>query len=74
MDSASVKKLEGLTRPLEFGKRPDGWTLIPWREGRSATCDVTNTAPDSYLAMHGNHQPSRSVKIEFQIRDAKAHH
>jgi len=35
------------------GKRPDGLTSIPWREGRSATWDVTviNTVTASYLAM-----------------------
>jgi hypothetical protein len=34
------------------GKRPDGLTLIPWREGRSITWDVTvcDTVADSYLA------------------------
>jgi hypothetical protein len=45
----SLKEPHGLTR-LD-GKRPDGLTLIPWREGRSATWDVTvtNTVAVSYL-------------------------
>jgi hypothetical protein len=47
----SVKEPNGLTR--SDGKRPDGLTSIPWREGRSATWDVTviNTVAASYLAM-----------------------
>ena len=47
----SVKEPNGLTR--SDGKRPDGLTSIPWREGRSATWDVTviNTVATSYLAM-----------------------
>jgi len=33
------------------GKRPDGLTSIPWREGRGTTCDVTvsNTVTASYV-------------------------
>ena len=47
----SVKEPNGMTRA--DGKRPDGLTSIPWREGRSATWDVTvtNTVAASYLAM-----------------------
>ena len=47
----SVKEPQGLTR--SDGKRPDGLTSIPWREGRSATWDVTvtNTVATSYVAM-----------------------
>ena len=43
------KEPSGLART--DGKRPDGLTLIPWREGRSATWDVTvtNTVADSYI-------------------------
>ena len=37
----SVKEPYCLTR--SDGKRPDGFTLIPWREGRSATWVVTVT-------------------------------
>jgi hypothetical protein len=46
----SVKEPHGLTR--SDGKRPDGLTLIPWREGRSATWDVTvtDTMANSYVA------------------------
>lgn len=47
----SVKEPNGLTR--SDGKRPDGLTSIPWREGRSAAWDVTvtNTVAASYVAM-----------------------
>ena len=46
----SVKEPQGLAR--SDGKRPDGLTLIPWREGRSATWDVTvvDTVATSYVA------------------------
>jgi len=47
----SVKEPQGLTR--SDGNRPDGLTSIPWREGRSATWDVTvtNTVAASYVAI-----------------------
>lgn len=47
----AVKEPHGLART--DGKRPDGLTLIPWREGRSATWDVTvtDTTAASYLAI-----------------------
>jgi hypothetical protein len=47
----SVKEPHGLAR--SDGKRPDGLTLIPWREGRSATWDVTvtDTVAPSYVAI-----------------------
>jgi len=47
----SVKEPNGLTR--SDGKRPNGFTSIPWHEGRSVTWDVTvtNTVAASYLAM-----------------------
>src|SRR5664279_2698170 len=47
----SVKEPQGLLR--SDGKRPDGLTLTPWREGRSATWDVTvtHTAAASYLGI-----------------------
>ncbi len=46
----SIKEPHGLARI--DGKRPDGLTLIPWREGRCATWDVTvsNTVAASYLS------------------------
>ena len=52
MTSASipaVKEPHGLVR--SDGKRPDGLTLVPWREGRSATWDVTvtDTVAASYV-------------------------
>ena len=35
----SVTKLHGLTR--SDGKRPDGLTFVPWKEGKPLTWDVT---------------------------------
>jgi hypothetical protein len=45
----SVKEPQGLLRT--DGKRPDGLTLLPWRDGRCATWDVTvtDTVALSYL-------------------------
>ena len=45
----SIKEPQGLLR--SDGKRPDGLTLIPWRDGRCATWDVTvtDTVAASYL-------------------------
>jgi hypothetical protein len=45
----NTKEPHGLLRT--DGKRPDGLTLIPWREGRCATWDVTvcHTTAASYL-------------------------
>jgi len=47
----SVKEPQGLTR--SDGKRPGGLKSIPWREGLSATWDVTvtNTVAASYVAI-----------------------
>jgi len=47
----SVKEPQELTR--SDGKRPDELSSIPWREGRSATWDVTvtNTVAASYVAI-----------------------
>ena len=46
----SSRQSSGSTR--DDGKRPDGLTLIHWRLGLSATCDVTviDTLAASYLA------------------------
>jgi len=33
------------------GKRSDSLTLIPWHEGRCATCDVTVTDTDRHLIL-----------------------
>ena len=46
----ATKEPVGLVRA--DGKRPDGITLVPWREGKSITWDVTiaDTVADSYLA------------------------
>ena len=45
----SIKEPQGLFRA--DGKRPDGLTLTPWRDGRCATWDVTitDTVAASYL-------------------------
>jgi len=53
-----VKEPNGLTR--SDGKRPDGLTSIPWREGHSTTWDVTvtNTVAASYMAMSSVHAAS----------------
>jgi len=47
----SIKEQHGLLR--SDNKRPDGLTLIPWRDGRCATWDVTvtDTVAPSYLSM-----------------------
>jgi hypothetical protein len=47
----ATKEPNGLYRA--DGKRPDGLTLVPWREGRSVAWDVTvaDTVADSYLAI-----------------------
>jgi len=47
----SIKEPHGLLR--SDGKRPDGLTLTPWREGRSATwvVTVTHTVATSYLGL-----------------------
>jgi len=46
----SIKEPHGLLRSAN--KRPDGLTLIPWRDGRCATWDVTvtDTVAPSYLS------------------------
>ena len=43
----SIKEQQGLLGA--DGKRPDGLTLIPLKEGRCATWDVTDTVAVSYL-------------------------
>jgi hypothetical protein len=48
VDIPVVKKLHGIGRLN--GKQLDGLTSIPWREGRSATWDVTVT--DTTAACH----------------------
>jgi len=35
---------------LTDGKRPDGFTLVPWQSGKSLCWDVTVTCPDCPLA------------------------
>jgi hypothetical protein len=46
----ATKEPNGLVR--SDGKRPDGMTLVPWREGKTVTWDVTvaDTVASSYLA------------------------
>jgi hypothetical protein len=50
----SVKEPQGLSRT--DGKRPDGLTLVPWRNGKNMTWDVT--IADSLAA---SHLPTTSV-------------
>ena len=47
----SITEPHGLLR--SDNKLPDGLTLIPWRDGRCATCDVTvtDTVVPSYLGI-----------------------
>jgi len=48
---------QGTTRPPEAdGKRPNGLSLTPWREGRCATWDVT--IPDTVAALYLNNTAS----------------
>jgi len=44
-----AKKPQGLSRA--DGKRPDGLTMVPWREGKPLTWDVTVVCPlaESYI-------------------------
>src|SRR5664279_5645729 len=50
----STKEPVGLLR--SDGRRPDGVTLVPWKNGKSAAWDVTivNPLADSYLAIASN--------------------
>jgi hypothetical protein len=66
----SVKEPHGLTR--SDGKRPDGLTSIPWREGRSATWDVTvtNTVATSYVAM-SSAQAASAAEAAAQRKEDK---
>jgi hypothetical protein len=66
----SVKEPHGLTR--SDGKRPDGLTLIPWREGRSATWDVTvtDTVAPSYVAISSANAAS-AAEAAAQRKDSK---
>ena len=46
----SHQEPQGLLRT--DGKRPDGLALIPWRDGRCATWDVTVTDSDTVVASY----------------------
>ena len=50
-DIPAVKEPSGLGLLRTDGKRPDGVTLIPWKDGRCVTWDVTvtDTMAQSYL-------------------------
>ena len=74
----SVKGPEGLIKT--DGKRPDGCTRIPYREGRSGTCDVTVTdnVAASYLSMTStcaasDAQAAAQRKIDKYV-DISRHH
>ena len=47
----ATKEPNGLARA--DGKRPDGLTLVPWREGRTVTWDITvaDTVAESYVSI-----------------------
>ena len=47
----AIKEPQGLLRTN--GKRPEGLTLKPWRDGRCATWDftVTDTVEASYISL-----------------------
>jgi len=64
----SVKEPPGLTR--SEGKRLDGLTSIPWREGRSVTWDVTvtNTVAASYVAIILQPAPPLSPKPQHSAK------
>jgi len=47
-DIPAAKEPAGLV--LTDGKRPDGLTLIPWREGRCLSWDVTQCASSAGAA------------------------
>ena len=66
----SVKEPHGLAR--SDGKRPDGLTLIPWSEGRSATWDVTitDTVAASYIAISSTRRAS-AMEAAAQRKNTK---
>ena len=66
----SVKEPHGLIR--SDGKRPDGLTLIPWREGRCATWDVTvtDTVAASYLGISSSSAAS-AAEAAAKRKEAK---
>ena len=61
-DIAATKEPSGLLRT--DGKRPDGVTLLPWKNGRCATWDVTvtDTMAQSYL-----HNTSRTAGAAAEV-------
>ena len=68
----SVKEPRGLVR--SDGKRPDGLTLIPWREGRNATWDVTvaDTLAASYTFIYSSSKRAASAaEIAARRKDDK---
>ena len=46
-----AKEPQGLQESRADGKRPDGLTMVPWREGKPLTWDVTVVCPlaESYI-------------------------
>jgi len=66
----SVKEPQGLLRT--DSKRPDGLTLIPWREGRCATWDVTvsHTAAASYLGITSS-SPAAAAEAAAKRKEEK---
>ena len=75
----ALKEPHGLCR--SDGKRPDGLTLIPWREGRCATWDVTvtDTVAPSYVALSSTAAASAAEAAAQRKEDkyaelSKTHH
>ena len=51
LDSAKIPShLEPMSLSYRDGKRPDGATVVPWREGRALVWDVT--CPDTLAPSH----------------------
>jgi len=74
----SIKEPQGLSRT--DGKRPDGLTLIPWREGRCLTWDVTvtHTVAPSYLSIASSSpaavaEAAAQRKIDKYVEIARTH-
>ena len=70
----ATKEPNGLLRT--DGKRPDGLTLLPWREGRCLVRDVTivNTIAASYLTSTSTEAGSAAElaalrkEVKYQLR------
>ena len=75
----SIKEPHGLIR--SDGKRPDGLTLLPWRDGRCATWNVavTDTVAASYVGISSSCAASAAEaaakrKEEKYVEICRTHH